>query len=98
MVTLKIFPRRIIEKLSCGIFFVVLLTSCATIIHTPYQKVTIIAEPKGTSIYINHQFKGKDSVQVTLKRNSNAYIELKHDYCIHKEILLTPPDFRNGTP
>lgn len=76
--------------------FTCFFTSCATLIHTPYQKVTIVAEPRHTEIYVNNRYAGMDSVQLTLKRNSNAFIQLKNDYCIHKDILLTPQNSKGG--
>lgn len=78
------------------IFLLFIFSSCATIIHTPYQNVTIVAHPKNTDIYINHQYYGKDSVKIKLKRNSNAYIEFKNEYCIHKEIMLIPQNSKGG--
>lgn len=84
------------SEFSFLVAFSILFTSCATIIHTPYQSVTIIAQPKNTNIYVNNQYIGKDSVRVTLKRSTNAYIQLKNDYCIHKDVLLTPQNSRGG--
>lgn len=91
----------------CGFYFlkfyvayllsIIFLSSCATLIHTPYQKVTFVVEPPNTDIYINNKFVGQDSVQVTLKRNSNYIVELKNEYCIHKDAFLIPQNSKGGT-
>lgn len=86
-----LFPRILVILMCGGIF-----SSCATFIHTPYQKVTITALPHRTDIYVNNRFVGKDSVTIRLKRNANAYIQLKNEYCIHKDILLTPQNSKGG--
>lgn len=36
------------------------------------------------------------SVRVRLKRSSHAFIQLKNEYCIHKDILLTPQNSKGG--
>lgn len=84
------------SKISLAFILGAFFSSCATLIHTPYQNINITAQPPNTTIYVNNLYAGKDSVRVRVKRNSNVYIQLQNEHCIHKDILLTPQNSKGG--
>ncbi|WP_434035250.1 PEGA domain-containing protein [Formosa sp. 4Alg 33] len=61
------------------ILFVLLLSSCATIISGSRQQVEINSDPNSAIVYINGAEIGKTPVQKNLKRNQDYRIVLKVD-------------------
>ena len=76
------------------LFAVLVLSSCATIINGPYQKVPIASTPSGADVLINENIVGKTPIVVRLKR-SKTYesVQLKLEgYVPHKFAFVKKVD------
>lgn len=78
-------------------FFLVLFSSCATLVHTPYQDSIILVHPSNTRIYCNKKYLGNDSVYVKLRRSHVYHFEFENDSCVTKELLLVPKPSFSGS-
>ena len=56
-----------------AITFILLFSACATILYTPYQKVTVNSDPQGASIFVNGiDTKKTTPSEITIKRKQIA--------------------------
>lgn len=53
------------------------LNSCATIVNTPYQKITVESDHKDARIYINNQYKGDGYVVEKVRRKYDHVIKVE---------------------
>jgi hypothetical protein len=67
-----------------------LLNSCATILASKTDPVTISCTPDSSKVFVNGQFMGYTPVKMDLPRSNSQLIEIKHDgYEPQQKILHT---------
>lgn len=66
-----------------------LLTSCATIMHGPTQTMGISSNPSDAHVWIDRQYVGETPMTVRLKRNENHHIQIELAGYLPYEIVCT---------
>lgn len=64
------------------------LTSCATVITTTKQCITVNTEPKGAKVYIDGKEIGVSPLFVQLYRNKNYIVKIELDNYKTQELIL----------
>lgn len=66
-----------------------LLTSCATIVHGTTQKIGISSNPTNAYVFVDNYPMGTTPVMVDLKRNQNHFVRIELPGFVPYEIVLT---------